>query len=76
MQAVERKMNKIGEAMERWLTAEAHFEVWLWHNKITARFRRESMTKWTGETWREIKEDNGFFIKLFKKLGCLMTVDG
>ena len=65
---------KIGEAMERWLTVEAHLE--LWHNKTTARMRRVLMTKWTGEAWREIREDKEFFTKLFEKTGCLITVDG
>ena len=65
---------KISEAMERWLTIEAHLE--LWHNKITASMRRVVMTKWTGEASREIREDKEFFTKLFEKTGCLITVDG
>jgi len=38
--------------------------------------RRVLMTKWTGEAWREIREDKEFFTKLFEKTGCLITVDG
>eukprot|EP00794_Sanderia_malayensis_P014737 gene14737-16272_t len=65
---------KIGEAMERWLEDETKLE--LWHDKISAGRRRVLMTKWTGEAWREIREDQEFFTKLFAKTGCLMTVDG
>ena len=65
---------KIGEAMERWLTVEAHLE--LWNNKITARMRKVLMIKWTGEAWREIREDKEFFTKIFENTGCLITVDG
>ena len=65
---------KIGEAMERWLENKANLE--LWHDKISAKMRRVLMTKWTGEAWRDLKEDKGFFTKLFEKTGCRMTVDG
>ena len=34
------------------------------------------MTKWTGEAWRDLREDKGFFTKLFENTGSLMTVDG
>ena len=33
------------------------------------------MTKWTGETWRDLREDKEFFTRLLEKTGCLMTVD-
>ena len=50
---------KIGEAMERWLENKANLE--LWHDKISAKMIRVLMTRWTGEAWQEINEDNVFF---------------
>ena len=34
------------------------------------------MTKWTGETCRDLREGKEFFSKLLEESGCLMTVDG
>ena len=38
--------------------------------------RRVLMTKWTGEEWRDRREDQEFFTELFEKTGCLMIVEG
>ena len=34
------------------------------------------MTKWTRETWRELREDKEFFTRLLEKSYCLMTLNG
>ena len=34
------------------------------------------MTKWTCETWWDLREDKKFFTRLLEKTGCLMTVNG
>ena len=49
---------KIGESMEGWL--ENDDILTKWHDKISATERRVLMTKWTGETWREISDDEEF----------------
>ena len=60
--------------MDSWLEDDDNLEQW--HDKISAKNRRVLMTKWTGQAWRELREDRDFFTKLFEKTGCLMTADG
>ena len=44
---------KIGESMERWLEEDDNINKW--HGKISARKRRDLMTKWVGEAMEELK---------------------
>ena len=65
---------KIGQEMDKWLEEKDNLE--LWHDKITARQRRILMTKWAGAAWRVLVKDRDFIKRLFRKTGCLITIDG
>ena len=34
------------------------------------------MTKWAGAAWRVLVKDRDFIKRLFRKTGCLITIDG
>ena len=53
---------KVGEAMEKWLEQDENLD--LWHDKIGAKDRRILMTKWAGETWKELSKDMDLFTKI------------
>ena len=34
------------------------------------------MTKWAGAAWRVLVKERDFIKRLFRKTGCLITIDG